>query len=95
MATWYSRKDVKFSRDMGMSYAECSQSWEYGTTSDYLRITTKQGAYSDFSYHEPSTDDKTYSKEEALALLETLMDWANRYEGVGEVDDILKRVRGE
>jgi hypothetical protein len=95
MATWKSNKSIKWWQDMGMSHSDNENSWEYGTVSDYLTVTTKIGEFSDFSHHPASEKQETYSKNEALALLETLLDWANKYEGSHKVDEIMKRVKND
>lgn len=94
MATWKSNKVVKWSEYTGFDYADCENSWEYGTVSDSLKINTKVGPYSDYTNSvEASERNEFYSKERALALLETLLDWAYTYEGDKAVSEILDRVK--
>lgn len=72
-----------------MAYSANENSWSYGTVADFLTVTTKVGEFSDFS-HNPATErHEHYSKAEALALLETLADWAETYEGEGTVHAML------
>lgn len=92
MATWNSRRTVKWSYDAGFDYAACENHWSYGTVSDFLTIITKMDQYSTYTGYQPASEKIThYSKSEALALLETLIDWAETYEGKGTVEDLLKQ----
>lgn len=94
VATWKSKRTANYSEHMGDDYAKCEKSWEYGTVSDSLRVITKRGAYSVWGKTEPESESSEYySQEEALALLETLVDWAETYEGEGTVADIIKYVK--
>lgn len=93
MATWNAVKPVLWSEDMGMSFADCETLWDYSTPSDILCITTKVGAYDDFSSHPPSETRKLYSNNHALALLETLIDWAECFEGEGTVAALVEKRR--
>lgn len=94
MATWNSKKTVEWMLDTGFDYAPCENSWSYGTVSDFLRINTKIGPYSTMA-GPVIASEKTehYSKEEALALMKTLIDWAETYEGEGTVQRILEKRR--
>lgn len=93
MATWNSNLKIKWDCDMGMSFVDCENSWSYQTVSDFLTIKTVIGEYSDFSNHAATEIMKLYSKNEALALLETLIDWAEIYEGEGVTEDIIKTLK--
>lgn len=93
MATWKSVKTVKFDRDMGFDYAKSELTWSYQTVSDYLTIYQKNGEYSTYNGVQPESESvKHFSKNEALALLETLLDWANVYEGEDTIKEMLERI---
>lgn len=92
MATWRSKDAVIWSQDMGFDYAECETRWEYGTVADILTIKTKVGEFHDMSGPFPASEEiKHMSNSEALAMLETLIDWAETYEGEGTVAEMLKQ----
>jgi hypothetical protein len=92
MATWKSKDSVMWDQDMGFDYAKCETSWEYHTVSDYLTIKTKVGPFSTMDGGQPASEEtKGISKAEALAMLETLIDWAETYEGSGTVEEMLKQ----
>lgn len=96
MATWISRLIVKWSADMGADYAACENSWSYNTTSDHLTVHTRYGEYSDYGGVKPAhTKSDHFQQSEALALLKTLMDWAETFEGEGTVEGILHDIRKE
>lgn len=92
MATWKSKDSVIWSQDMGFDYAECETRWEYYTVTDSLSVITKVGSFSDFGKTHPESEDiKRLSRAEALAMLETLVDWAETFEGEGTVEQMLKQ----
>ncbi len=94
MATWNSTKPIEWSQDQGMEYSDNENSWTYATVSDYLTITTKVGEYSDFSNHPATKKIEHYSQNEALALLETLMDWAGRY-NPREMNELIVKLKAK
>lgn len=78
-----------------MSYAKTEVVWSYGTVADVLSLHYKQEAFSDFNYVPAKEFAEHISKEKALAVLEQLMDWANRYEGKHVIDNLVKKIREE
>lgn len=94
MATWKGRKTTQYSEYMGVDYAKTEMSWSYGTVSDILTLHFQQGEYADYSKSHPSTEFTEHmSKDKALAMLEQLADWCNRYEGEETLDRIVNRIR--
>lgn len=92
MATWNSRFPVKYASDAGDAWVDTELEWEYNTTSDILKVITKRGEYEGFyQTTPPKTLEELHSKEDALALLELLADWAEMYEGDGTVQRILEK----
>lgn len=94
MATWNGIRPTRYYEYMGMAYADTEVSWSYGTVSDTLTLQYKQGEYSDFNHHPPKEFYEHMSKEKALAALEQLADWCNRYEGSEKLDSIINRIKG-
>lgn len=94
MATWRSRRALKYLCDMGDTYANRELSWEYGTVSDTLRIKTDTEAFVGYSGTcEATTSTEYYGKWDALATLETLLDWAFIYEGEHVIEEMMKRIK--
>lgn len=95
MATWKSIHTVKWDMYTGFDYTECKNTWSYGTVSDFLSIHTNINEYSDYSGKVPSREKvEHYSKSEALGLLESLIDWAETYEGEGTVSNLILKIKG-
>lgn len=90
MATWKSDKTVKFTEDLGEDYSKSEMSWEYSTTTDCLTICTKRSKnFSDL----PLINNCYFGKNNSLAMLEILIDWADCYEGPEIVDKIFSKAR--
>lgn len=96
MATWKSRFPVKTRIDCGADWADYELSWEYNTTSDILVVREEIGEYFDYGGAVPKRENiNRMGKEDALALLELLIDWAECYEGDGTVERLLKKRFGD
>lgn len=95
MATWNGNKNFYYTKDLGMDSVESSKTWEYHTTSDYLRIYDDQGTVDGFIKSPAKQTHENYQRDEALALLECLMDWSDRFIGTHHIDNILKRMRNK
>jgi len=96
MSTWNSKKPIKFDVDTGATWAKAEISWQYQDTADILAITTKTDAYSDWGGKQPEkTDTERYDPNSAKALLRTLIDWAETYEGEGTVQKMLEERKNE
>lgn len=95
MATWNSKHQVTWPMDTGFEYITCENTWSYHTVSDFLTVRCdipESSNYSDKKFPQ-ETRTFSYSQYEALALLETLLDWAYTYEGPEEVDKILNKIK--
>lgn len=96
MATWRSKLSVKWLLDGGLDYIACENSWSYYTVSDHLIVHIKTEAYSAWNGPQPEKEKSvSYQQSEALALLKTLMDWAETFKGEGTVERILHDIRKE
>lgn len=95
MATWQGRKPTKYAEDMGVSWADTEVTWEYQTTADILTLTYNQDEYSDFIHCPAKEFKELMSPYKALAVLEQLADWCNRYKGPEKLDNIIKKIREE
>ncbi len=92
MSTWKCKNEIEWTLDTGLDYATCVNTWEYQTTSDYLTITTKEGESRAMAgIVEPGVKVEHYSNNEARALLETLIDWLETYDGQGSVQELLNK----
>lgn len=92
MATWKSIEKVEYLQDTGLDYVKTKKSWEYNTTSDILTILTEMGEYYDYGGKvEASENRELLGKSESLGLLESLIDWAETFEGEGTVEKLLKQ----
>lgn len=94
MATWRSVRTIEYGRDMGGDYAQCKKTWQYNTTSDTLTLQTHIGAHSDIlGFFPESVTDQRMGQDEALAVLEALMDWAETYCGEGSVQNLIEKIK--
>lgn len=92
MATWNSNKSFKYDEYTGFDYAKCELTWSYGTVADILIIKQNTEECFGFGRSIPASEHFEYmSREKALALLETLIDWAEIYEREGIVSEMLER----
>jgi hypothetical protein len=92
MSTWNSIKSVTWHEDMGNANPKCESVWEYATSSDRLRITTKKESYvTGYGTEVPETQVSTsMCAGEAEANLKLLIDFYETFYGKCTVAQILK-----
>lgn len=94
MATWNGTKPTKYMEYTGADYAQTELTWRYSTSSDILALKFKQGEYSDYYSSYPAREfEQLMGNDRAMAILEQLADWCDKYNGPEYLDKIIKRIR--
>jgi len=90
MSTWKSYDSIKYRQDMGDAWSDSKKTWEYQTTADILTVITFNKAHYGYYSQGDKESRECYDRTEAIALLKSLIDWVETYEGTGTVEQLLK-----
>lgn len=92
MATWKGT-EIKYASNDGYFSTNKSQTWEYQTTSDYLKIIIKTEAYTGFKEVPETENIYVFDYDESRVLVKNILEWANRYLGEEFIYKILKDLK--
>ena len=94
MAQLKGTKPTKYKEYTGADYADTEVVWDYHTASDILALNFKQGEYSNYYNTVPASEFRQLmGNDRALAILEQLADWCDKYEGPEVLNEIIERIR--
>lgn len=91
MATWKGT-EIKYSSDDGYFSTNKSQTWEYQTTSDHLKIIIKTEVYTGFKEVPETENIYSFDYDESRVLVKNILEWATRYLGENFVRKTLEEI---